>query len=122
MDNILRSRKTEVPPSIDEFVAGIVNIEHEVHERLVLTREWQQRSDKNRRIVGNLSPRKFAYLSTEGITLPWVKHRTIKKLRQEFYGPFKILRHWRIANSDQCPSNVSFLHNPTYIRYFTLTY
>ena len=92
MDNILRSRKTEVPPSIDEFVAGIANIEHEVQERLVLTREWQQRGDKKRRIVGNLSPGKFAYLSTEGITLPWDKHRTIKKLRQEFYGPFKILR------------------------------
>jgi hypothetical protein len=92
MDNILRSRKTEVPPSTDEFVAGIANIEREVHERLVLTREWQQRSDKKRRIVGNLSPCKFAYLSTEGITLPWDKHRTIKKLRQEFYSPFKILR------------------------------
>jgi hypothetical protein len=58
MDNILRSKKSEVPPSIDEFVAGIANIEHEVQERLVLTREWQQRGDKKRRIVGNLSPGK----------------------------------------------------------------
>ena len=92
MDNILRSRKYEVPPSIDEFVAGIANIEREVQERLVLTREWQQRGDKKRRLVGGLTPGKYAYLSTEGITLPWDKHRKIKKLRQEFYGPFKILR------------------------------
>jgi len=92
MDNILRSRKHEVPPSIDEFVAGIANIEREVQERLVLTREWQQRGDKKRRLVGGLTPGKYAYLSTEGITLPWDKHRKIKKLRQEFYGPFKILR------------------------------
>jgi hypothetical protein len=35
--------------------------------------------------TGRFTPR-------EGTTLPWDKHKTIKKLRQEFYGPFKILR------------------------------
>ena len=33
-----------------------------------------------------------------------------------------LIKFASIANSDQCPSNLSFLHNPTYIRYFTLTY
>ena len=34
---------------------------------------------------------KLAWLSTDGITLPWDKHRRTKKFRQKWYGPFEIL-------------------------------
>ena len=33
----------------------------------------------------------MAWLSTNGITLPWDKHRRTKKFRQKWYGPFEIL-------------------------------
>ena len=92
-DNILR-RGDSTDPDIDEFVAGIHNIEQEVRERMELTRQWMERdADKRRRnISASLYPGAYAYLSTNGITLPWDKERRSRKLRQLYYGPYKILR------------------------------
>ena len=92
-DNILR-RGDSTDPDIEEFVAGIHNIEQEVRERMELTRQWMERdADKRRRdMPASLHPGAYAYLSTSGITLPWDKERRSKKLRQLYYGPYKILR------------------------------
>jgi hypothetical protein len=92
-DNILR-RGDSTDPDIDEFVAGIHNIEHEVRERLELTRQWMERdADKRRRnITASLKPGAYAYLSTKGITMPVDKDRKSSKLRQLYYGPYKILK------------------------------
>ena len=92
-DNILR-RGDSTDPDIEEFVAGIHNIEQEVRERMELTRRWMERdADKRRRNMSTLlHPGAYAYLSTDGITLPWDKERRSKKLRQLYYGPYKILR------------------------------
>ena len=92
-DNILR-RGDSTDPDIEEFVAGIHNIEQEVRERMELTRQWMERdADKRRRDIStSLHPGAYAYLSTNGITLPWDKERRSKKLRQLYYGPYKILR------------------------------
>eukprot|EP01050_Picozoa_sp_SAG11_P004046 SAG11_NODE_247_length_11679_cov_6.170898_13_plen_71_part_00 len=38
-----------------------------------------------------LQPGQYAYLSAEGITMPWDKNRESAKLRARFYGPFEIL-------------------------------
>ena len=59
-----------------------------------LTRQWMERdADKRRRDIStSLHPGAYAYLSTNGITLPWDKERRSKKLRQLYYGPYKILR------------------------------
>ena len=59
-----------------------------------LTRHWMERdADKRRRnISASLHPRAYAYLSTKGITMPVDKERTSTKLRQLYYGPYKILR------------------------------
>ena len=59
-----------------------------------LTRQWMERdADKRRRdIPTSLHPGAYAYLSTNGITLPRDKERHSKKLRQLYYGPYKILR------------------------------
>jgi hypothetical protein len=59
-----------------------------------LTRQWMEReADKRRRDMStSLHPGAYAYLSTNGITLPWDKERHSKKLRQLYYGPYKILR------------------------------
>jgi len=92
-DNILR-RGDSTDPDIDEFVAGIHNIEQQVRERMELTRHWMERdADKRRRdISASLHPGAYAYLSTKGITMPVDKERTSTKLRQLYYGPYKILR------------------------------
>ena len=92
-DNILR-RGESTDPDIDEFVAGIHNIEQEVRERMELTRHWNERdADKRRRIITTaLKPGAYAYLSTKGITMPVDKDRKSEKLRQLYYGPYKILR------------------------------
>ena len=92
-DNILR-RGDSTDPDIDEFVAGIHNIEHEVRERLELTRQWMERdADKRRRnITASLKPGAYAYLSTKGITMPVDKNRKSSKLKQLYYGPYKILK------------------------------
>jgi hypothetical protein len=92
-DNILR-RGDSTNPDIDEFVAGIHNIEQQVRERVELTRRWMERdADKRRRnISASLHPGAYAYLSTKGITMPVDKERTSTKLRQLYYGPYKILR------------------------------
>ena len=92
-DNILR-RGDSTDPDIDEFVAGIHNIEQEVRERMELTRNWQERgADKRRRnMSASLRPGSYAYLSTKGITMPVDKDRKSTKLRQLYYGPYKILK------------------------------
>jgi hypothetical protein len=92
-DNILR-RGESIDPDIYEFVAGIHNIEQEVWERMELTRHWMERdADKRRRnITTALKPGAYAYLSTKGITMPVDKDRKSEKLRQLYYGPYKILR------------------------------
>jgi hypothetical protein len=93
-DNILH-RGDSTDPDIDEFVARIHNIEHEVRERLGLTRQWIKRdADKRRRdISASLHPGAYAYLSTKGISMPVDKDRKSIKLRQLYYGPYKILKH-----------------------------
>ena len=92
-DNLLR-RGDSTDPDIDEFVAGIHNIEQEVRERMELTRQWMERdADKRRRdISASLHPGAYAYLSTKGITMPIDKDRKSTKLRQLYYGPFLILK------------------------------
>jgi hypothetical protein len=82
-DNILRRGDT-TDPDIEEFVAGIHYIEQEVRERMELTRQWiEQDADKRRRdMPTSLHPGAYAYMSTNGITLPWDKERRSKKLRQ----------------------------------------
>ncbi len=92
-DNILR-RGDSTDPDIDEFVAGIHNIEQQVRERMELTRHWMERdADKRRRnITASLKPGAYAYLSTKGITMLVDKDRKSSKLRQLYYGPYKILK------------------------------
>ena len=54
-DNILR-RGDSTDPDIEEFVAGIHNIEQEVRERMELTRQWMERdADKRRRDMSTLT-------------------------------------------------------------------
>jgi hypothetical protein len=59
-----------------------------------LTRQWMERdTDKRRRDTSaSLHPGAYAYFSTKGITMPADKERTSTKLRQLYYGPYKILR------------------------------
>jgi hypothetical protein len=65
IDNILRRGDT-TDPDIEEFVAGIHNIEQEVRKRMELTRQWMERdADKRRRdMPTSLHPGAYAYLST----------------------------------------------------------
>ena len=64
-----------------------------VHHKMVLTREYQKRQfDRHHREQSALlKPGSYAYLSSEGLTMPWDKERKAKKLRTRYYGPFQIL-------------------------------
>ena len=92
-DNILR-RGDSTDPDIDEFVAEIHNIEHEVREKMELTRHWMERDADKRRsnISASLRPGAYAYLSTKGIIMPVDKDEKSTKLRQLCYGLYKILK------------------------------
>ena len=60
---------------------------------MVKSREFQKRQfDKRHREQSVLlEPGSYAYLSSEGILMPWDKERKTQKLRARFYGPFEIL-------------------------------
>jgi hypothetical protein len=45
-----------------------------------------------RNIFASLKPGAYAYLPTKGITMPVDKDRKSSKLRQLYYGPYKILK------------------------------
>ena len=47
--------------------------------------------DEKARHLKGLKVGSKAWLSTEGITMPWDRHRPSNKLKAKFYGPFEIL-------------------------------
>eukprot|EP01050_Picozoa_sp_SAG11_P032834 SAG11_NODE_10858_length_800_cov_44.195435_1_plen_164_part_10 len=77
----------------EDFLARIENNKRMVHHRMVKAREYQKvQFDKHHREQSALlQPGSYAYLSSEGILMPWDKERRTKKLRARFYGPFEIL-------------------------------
>ena len=61
---------------------------------MVKAREYQkQQFDKHHREHSAMLKRgSYAYLSSDGILMPWDRNRKTKKLRARFYGPFEILQ------------------------------
>ena len=76
-----------------DFIARIQSIDQEVHERMLLTRQYAEKhfNKKVREANALLVPGAYAWLSSEGITMPWDKNRPSAKLKAKYYGPFKIL-------------------------------
>ena len=76
-----------------DHVARIQTIDREVHERLRQTRQYAEKhfNKKVREQATLLVPEAYAWLCSEGITMPWDKARKCKKLRAKYYGPYKIL-------------------------------
>ena len=111
-DNILR-RGDSTDPDIDEFVAGIHNIEQEVRERMELTRQWMERdADKRRRdMPTSPHPGAYAYLSTNGITLPWDKERRSASYTTD---PTRYYVSYHL-----CLSNYNFQLPQEFMTYFT---
>ena len=65
-----------------------------------LMRLWMERdADKRRRnITASLRPGAYAYFSTKGINMPVDKDKKSKKLRQLYYGPYKILKQLSLVS------------------------
>eukprot|EP01050_Picozoa_sp_SAG11_P038546 SAG11_NODE_15786_length_566_cov_1.205567_1_plen_136_part_10 len=78
---------------IHDHLACIENNRRMVHRMMTKARQYQKTQfDKHRREQSVLlRPGHYAYLSSEGITMPWDKQRKSAKLRTKFYGPFEIL-------------------------------
>ena len=75
-----------------EFAARIWSIERQVNERLTKASHHNMLSmDEKARHLKGLKVGDKAWLSTEGITMPWDRHRPSNKLKAKFYGPFEIL-------------------------------
>ncbi len=75
------------------FVDRIWILDDEIRERRRAVDSWMEtHANQRRRILDEqLRVGKMAWLSTDGITLPWDKHRQTKRFRQKWYGPFEIL-------------------------------
>eukprot|EP01050_Picozoa_sp_SAG11_P014033 SAG11_NODE_1690_length_4443_cov_3.349908_1_plen_185_part_00 len=58
-----------------------------------MTRQYAAKhfNKKVREQAALLVPGSYAWLNSEGITMPWDKGRKSTKLKAKFYGPFKIL-------------------------------
>ena len=91
--DIAMRQSHDAPENTKDFVDRIWLLDDEIRERRRAYDSWMSISaDKRRRIVDEkLTVGKMAWLSTDGITLPWDKHRRTKKFRQKWYGPFEIL-------------------------------
>ena len=83
----------DAPENMKSFVDRIWILDDELRERRRAVDSWMEtHANQRRRIVDEqLRVGKLAWLSTDGITLPWDKHRRTKKFRQKWYGPFEIL-------------------------------
>ena len=85
-----------------EFVARIWNIEAQVAERLALAAQHDALSmDEKSRVMSGIKVGGRVWLSAQGITMPWDRHRPSKKLNARYYGPFSVLRRsclrWRAS-------------------------
>ena len=86
---IVQDNNTDAPVDIREFVAKLWVTEERVNEKMRMTSS--RHADKLRREVDDrIKVGGKVWLSTNGITLPWDKHRKSTKLRQKYYGPFKV--------------------------------
>ena len=86
-------QKEDAPENMKSFVDRIWILDDELRERRRAVDSWMEtHANQRRRILDEqLRVGKMAWLSIDGITLPWDKHRRTKKFRQKWYGPFEIL-------------------------------
>ena len=75
-----------------EFADRIWSIEKQVEERIQKVRSfYEQTMDERMRQTKGIEVGKRAWLSAHGITMPWDRNRTSKKLRAKYYGPFEVI-------------------------------
>ena len=85
-DNAIMSR-VPVREDTKEFVARMWNIEAQVAERLHKVAEYDALTlDERSRITQGIKVGGKVWLSAQGITMPWDRHRPSKKLNARYQG------------------------------------
>ena len=86
------SRRPPERQDTREFVDHIWNIEKQVEERRAKVRAfYEQTMDQRMRQAKDIKVGGRVWLSANGITMPWDRNRTSKKLSAKYYGPFEVL-------------------------------